>query len=184
MSQLPPKSSPNSSKIFKWVIVELTSTGEKEENIQSIIQSAHKLLKKPDLAVFVPAISQTVRDDSQTMFYMNGYVFIEYMLGVNYLRLRETTYFRDVLCSSYNNNEPQYSLLDDSELDSIRRGMDDLKVGEYKEGDAVLVKEGCYRNLPGVVSLVYEDKQNIQVAVNLLSKRMLIDFPVTYVEKV
>jgi transcription antitermination factor NusG len=182
VSQLPPKSSPNSSRI-KWVIVELTSTGEKEDNIQSIIQSAHKLLKKSEVEVFVPAISQTVRDDSQTMFYMSGYVFIEYIPGVNYLRLRETTYFRDVLCNSFDENGPQYSLLDDSELDPIRKGMDNLKVGEYKEGDAVIVKEGCYRNLPGVVSLVYEDKQNIQVAVNLLSKKMLIDFPVTYVEK-
>lgn len=182
MSQLPQENLPDSSRI-KWVIVELTSAGEKEETIQNIIQSAHKLLKNPDIEVFVPAISQTVRDDSQTMFYMNGYVFVEFVPGVQYLRLRETAYFRDVLCS-YDDGQPQYSLLDDRELDSIRQGMDDLKVGEYEVGEAVLVKEGCYRNLPGVISLVYDDGQNVQVAVNLRSKKILIDFPVTYIERI
>lgn len=117
---------------------------------------------------------------------MNGYVFIEYDPGAPYLALRETSYFRDVLCKSYRNSAPEYSLLSDSDLEPMRAGMEDLKSNSFQIGDSVCVITGTYRNLRGEISLVYDDGETVQVAVNHLrsKKGLLVDFPSTYLERV
>lgn len=126
---------------------------------------------------------QTARDDSQTMFFMDGYIFIKYEDGTPYLRLQDTMYFSSVLCTGGSRN-PQYSLLQDFQLDPLRRGMNDLKQVSFKVGDKIKVIEGNYKNLVGRVSLIFEDHKNVQIAVDLSSKKLLMDFPTTYLIKV
>ena len=63
------------SSSVQWVVVQLSSTGEKEEDIDILKQSARKILNRGDVEIFVPAISPKVRDESQTIFFMEGYVF-------------------------------------------------------------------------------------------------------------
>lgn len=166
--------------------MELTTAGEKEEKICNIISSAHKILRNNEVKVFIPAISQQVRNDFQTLFYMSGYIFIEFNPSISYTRLRDTQYFKDVLCSSEKSGKPHYCLLEDIQLDPIRKGMKDLKSGAYQEGDEVLVKKGQFKGLPGVISIVYEDGERVQVSVAFPfgSKRLLVDYPVTYIEKI
>lgn len=169
----------------RWVIVELSSSGEKETNVSAIQSSVHRILRRKDLDVFVPAISQGVRNESQTLFFMDGYIFVEFKEDVQYLKLRDTSYFRDVLCNSIRSgSSPTYSLLKDSELDPMRTGMEELKSGNFKIGDNVRVITGIYKNLRGEVSMVYDGGENIQLAVNhLRSKGLLMDFPATYLKK-
>lgn len=167
---------------LRWVIVELSSNGEREGDVDAIRSSVKKILGVGDIRVFIPAVSQQVRDDSQTLFFMDGYVFIEYRPGVSYLSLRDTAFFRDVLCNSTRapGGVPSYSLLNDSDLDPMRSGLQEMKRGSFSIGDRVRVVTGSYKNLRGEVSLVYDD-QTVQLSVNHLdSKRLLIDFPSTY----
>lgn len=165
----------------KWVIVSLSSNGERETNINAIKKSAQRIIKNVNVDVFVPAISQLVRGESETMFYMQGYIFIKFQENIHYLKLRETTYFNDVLCSLVN-RKIQYHLLDDSELKKIRQEVNNLKFSEFEVGDAVTVIKGNFKNLPGIISTVYDEEQ-IQVSVTLRSKSLLIDFPSTYLKK-
>jgi transcription antitermination factor NusG len=168
----------------KWVIVQLTPTGERETRIPVLKRSVHKLLKQ-ELDVFVPAISQQVREDSQTIAFMEGYVFVEYEPGISYLKLQETTFFSVVLCNSQRGDGlPQYSLLDDSQLDPLRKGMDDLKYGDFQVGDKVRVAKGSYKNLIGRVTLVLDDGKNVQVSADLRSKHLLMEFPTIYLARV
>jgi transcription antitermination factor NusG len=163
------------------VIVQLTSAGEREKRIPLITRSVHQILKRK-IDVFVPAISQTVRDDSQTMFFMDGYVFVKYEDNISYLKLQDTMYFSSVLCTG-GTKCPKYSLLEDFQLQPLRKGMDDLKQVNFKIGDKIKVIEGNYKNLVGRVSLVFEDKKSVQIAVDLASKKLLMDFPTTYLMK-
>lgn len=169
----------------RWVIVELSSTGEKETDVLSIKSAVCRILRRNDLEVFIPAISQGVRNDSQTLFFMDGYIFVEYHSGVSYLKLRDTSFFRDVLCTSSRDANPSFSLLSDVELEPMRAGTESLKSVSFKIGDQVRVITGTYKNLRGEVSLVYDDGKNVQVTVNhLRSKRgLLVDFPSTYLER-
>jgi hypothetical protein len=163
----------------------LSPAGEREKNVSLIVRSACVILRR-QVEVFVPAVSQKVRDESLTSFYLDGYVFIRFEEGVPYLRLQETTYFRSVLLKpgGGSGRHPNYSTLGDADLLPMREGLNSLKLNNFSRDDSVKVIKGVHKNLRGVVSAVYEDGETVQVYVALRSKSILIDFPATYLEKV
>jgi transcription antitermination factor NusG len=167
------------------VVVELSSLGEKEENVSVLAASVRRIVGKP-VEVFVPAVSQKGVGEFNTTFYMDGYAFVEFKPDINYLKLRETTYFRDVLCASGSKNtDPKYSLIDDKELNPVRAGMDEFKKRPFEVGDPVVVVQGFHKNLRGLVSLIYEEDDRVQINISHLdSKRLLMDFPMTFLEKI
>jgi len=173
----------NEAESKKWVIIQLTPAGERETRIPILKKAICRILKR-ELDVFVPAISQQVREDSQTIAFMEGYIFVEYVDDISYLKLQDTTFFSVVLCNSQRAGMPQYSLLDDDQLNPLRQGMDDLKYGDFQEGDRVKITKGSYKNLIGRITLMLDDGQNAQVSADLLSKHLLMAFPTTYLEKV
>lgn len=176
---------PNDPSVKRWVIVQLSSSGEREKNISQIIKSARQILSNKTIEVCVPAVSQKVRDDSQTMFYWDGYVFVEYQEGVQYLKLNETSYFQSVLVKpvSIGSRQKLFCFLSDKELDPMRRGLQNMKIGEFGEDDKVKIIKGQFKNLLGEVSVVYDGNEFIQVSVLLRSKKILIDFPASYLVK-
>lgn len=183
----PPSTTPS-----QWVVVQLTSLGEREKNIQLIVRSARQIISRKDLEVFVPAINQKGLDDSLTTWYSEGYVFIQYEPGVGYHKLGETTYFSSVLSSmSQVNGEKKriYSLLTDKELSHMRTGMHDLKVtaSRFKIDQKVKIIKGSYRGLPGKVAFLYDDGDKVQVFVPLRSIKetggLLMDFHASYLQK-
>ena len=95
----------------KWVVVQLSSLGEREKNIDLIKRAVKHLLGPVEM--FIPAIVQKVREESHTMVYMDGYVFVRFQEGMNYLKLQDTTYFKSVLCASSGGGRKSYCLLDD-----------------------------------------------------------------------
>ncbi len=161
----------------KWVVVQLTSAGERETDIKALERSVSRILRRP-IEVFVPAMSQDARDESQTTVYMAGYIFVLHEPGVDYTKLSDTTYFASVLVSGRT-----FQLLDDSKVRPIKDNVAAMKVGEFKVGAAVRVKRGIHKNLPGKVAYVYDGGENVQVHVKLASKEMLIDFPSSYLQK-
>lgn len=167
----------------KWVVVQLTSLGEREKNIEIISRAVRRLLG--EIEVFVPAFIQKVREESHTMVYMDGYVFVRFIEGVNYLKLQETTFFKCVLCTPGSNGKRTYHLLDNFVLDKMRDGVKGLKAqtADYNIGQDVRITKGQLKGLRGKVMLVYEDGKKIQVHVPLASKPVLIEFPPTHLEK-
>ncbi len=172
----------------KWVVVQLTPLGEREKNIALIRRSVKSILGI-ELDVFVPAISQKdVENGALTTWFSEGYVFVKYVPTVSYHKLSETNYFNTVLSSMSNVNGERkriYSLLDDKELAPMRVGMQDLKTErEFEVEQDVKIVKGTYKGLPAKISMVYEDREKVQVYVHLRSKKMFIDFPSSYIQKV
>lgn len=165
----------------KWVVVQLSPAGEREKNVSILERSVHRFLGK--LMVFVPAACQSakdeVRNDSHTMFYMEGYIFVEFRENINYGKLSDTTYFDSVL-----SNKTQLFLLDDSQVAPLRKGVEELKVGDFSVGDSVRVIRGSFKNLIGKIHCVYSGGEAVQVDLKLSSKPMLIDFPSGSIQKV
>jgi transcription antitermination factor NusG len=166
----------------KWVVVGLSSSGERETDIKTIANAVRRVLGR-ELEVFVPAISKKARDESHTLFYMDGYVFIQYQDGIPYMKLQDTSYFGQVLCAG-NAGSMTYSLVDDFVLDPLRKGVKDLSKCKFSVGDRVRVIKGEFRNLRGEVRAIYESGEVVQVDVSQRSKPMLIDFPTIYLQKV
>lgn len=171
------KTSPGTGK--RWVVVQLSQNGEHETNLTSITKSVERLLKRK-LETFIPATTQKVRSDQQTIFYMDGYIFVEYYDGVPYHRLNQTTYFESIVSFG----RDRLNLVHDRDIAPLRKGVDSLKVGLFKIGDEVKVIKGTFKNLTGTVSAVYDGGEQIQLNVKLSSKPMLIDYPSSYVVKV
>lgn len=169
-------SSNNNSK--KWVVVQLSSTGEKEKNI-SLFQKAVKRYLGKELAVFVPAANLSAREDNHVMYYMDGYIFIEHALNTPYHKLNDTTYFMCVLTHP----KTGVCLINDSEIDVMRKGMEKMKKGIFSKNDEVKVIRGSFKNLTGKISEVYDGGEFVQIDVGLLSKPLLIDYPANYLVK-
>jgi transcription antitermination factor NusG len=164
-------------------VVQLTSLGEREKNIDTIARAVRRILG--DVEVFVPAFIQKVREESHTMVYMDGYVFVRFAEGVNYLKLQETTYFKCVLCTPGAGGKRTYHLLDNFVLDKMRDGVKSLKTqtADYDISQDVRITKGTLKGLRGKVISVYEDGKKILVHVPLDSKPVLIEFPPTHLEK-
>lgn len=163
----------------RWVVVQLTSSAEREKNLKNIERAVHKTLRKI-LNVFIPASSQKAREDTQVIFFLDGYIFIEFAPGINYLKLNNTHFFEMVL----NHNKTGYHLLKDVDLAPIWSGVENLKIVPFSIGDLVKVKKGSFKNLTGSISHISEDGEKIQINLKLASKPVLIEYPASYLEKV
>ncbi|OPZ34812.1 MAG: hypothetical protein BWY99_02422 [Synergistetes bacterium ADurb.BinA166] len=171
----------------KWVVVQLTSLGEKEKNLALIERSARQILRRPDIKVFVPAVSQRGQKDSLTTWYSDGYVFIQHVEGVSYNALQDKAYFSTVLSKPHFLNGSRkliLSLLDDKDLDPIRSGLKVMTVGGFSVDQSVRITKGNYKNLRGKISVIYDGAEIVQVYIDLRSKKMFMDFPASYLEKV
>ena len=171
------KNSPNRDG-KKWVVVQLSPSAEKEKNLSVFQRSVKRYLKK-DLEVFVPAANLAAREDNHVMFYMDGYIFIEYADGVDYSKLNETVYFANVLTQGRSG----VCCINDSEIQIMRKGVESMKVGKFAKNDEVKVLKGSFKNLTGRVSEVYDGGEFVQIDVGLLSKPLLIDYPANYLVK-
>jgi transcription antitermination factor NusG len=180
------KSQPEPSQPSKWVVVQLTPMGEREKNISLIEKSIHQILKRKDLSVFVPAVSQKGQKDSLTTWYADGYIFIQFVPGVSYSLLQDKAYFSIVLSKPNVENGVRklaYSLLEDKDLDPMRDGMKVMTVGGFRVDQRVRITKGNFKNLKGKISVIYDGAETVQVYVDLLSKKMFLDFPASYLEK-
>lgn len=182
----PPELNSVPVKFKKWVCIELTLAGEKEKRLHLLVKSVNQILRTTLLEVFIPAITQKVRDESSVLAYMEGYIFAEYKEILNYMRLQETNYFKLVLMRpSYEGRRKKmvYSLLTDMDMVSLRKGVDSLNSGNFKPGDIARVIKGNFKGLNAEVIEVI-DESIIQVYVDLKSKKTILDFPPTYLVKV
>lgn len=177
---------PPDSNIGDWVIVALSQFGEKEKNLEAIKKSSLRLLRRA-LEVFIPAKTIKVREEEQVNFYLDGYIFIKYEDGVDYTRLNDTPLFSNVLVKRLRNAKGEryfvYCLVKDKELEPLRARMEAAPEPEFKIGDSILIRQGTYKNLQGVISSIYDDGKNCQIKVDLRSKCLLVDFPISYVTK-
>lgn len=163
----------------KWVVVQLSTTAERENDLTTIKRSVKRYLGK-DLQVFIPAASLSVREDSHVMFYMDGYIFIEYVTGINYTKLNETTYFASVLTHP----KTGYSCIPDSEIETLRKGVEAMKIGKFRVGDEVTILKGNYKNMRGRIKQVYDGDESYQVDIGLGSKPILADYWASWLAKI
>ena len=170
-------------KTLKWVSVELSSLGEHEKNPEVIKGAVHRYIG--DVDVFVPSVSMKRQEEEHTLCYMEGYVFIEYKDGINYMHLQDIPLFKTVL-HTVRGGAISYNLIDDKVLNPMRDGVEALKHVSLTKDDPIKVNKGVYKNLLGTVSQVYDDDEVadpiVQVYINLRSKKVLIDFPASYLD--
>lgn len=176
---LKPASKKQQINSSKWVAVQLSALGEREKNPVNIENLIHRCLGKT-VETFIPSVSLKRQDESQTLCYMEGYIFVGYHDGIDYLRLLNIPLFKDVL-HTIRSGVVTYNLIENAVLNPVRDGIENMQHAEFKIDTPVRISKGTFKNLLGTVSQVY-DANTVQVFVNLKSKQMLIDFPASYLE--
>ena len=164
---------------ISWVAVQLSSLGEREKNPTNIENLIHRCLGKT-VEVFIPSVALKRQEESQTLCYMEGYIFVGHHDGIDYLRLLNIPLFKDVL-HTIRGGVVVYNLIDNAVLNPVRDGMENMQHAEFKIDTPVKIIKGTFKNLLGKISQVY-DASTVQIFINLKSKQMFIDFPASYVE--
>lgn len=170
-------SSPDESKQNRWVVVGLSTIGERESNVKLLSDAVRGTLGV-QLEIFVPAVSK-----KHASYYMDGYIFVKYVPGVQYMKLQDTQYFNQVLRSG-RGQDVAYSLVDDSTLAPLRKAVKKFGICKFAENDHVRVVKGEYKGMDGHIIAIYDGGETVQVDMSRRSKPVLADYPVIYLEKI
>jgi len=132
-----------------WVILELTSKGEREARQGQLSQILARYSGVPRCDIYVPIVKV---GQSEPICLMEGYIFVRTGHPSHvYWDLKETEMVRNVISEI----DPKTGLISkgvvtDSDLKKMILKADSLG-GKYKEGSKVQIKAGAFEGLEGTV---------------------------------
>lgn len=170
--------------IDQWVIVELSSRGEKKDKheLEEVLQDR----VDRDVEIFIPSTSFWKNDDCVTIWLMEGYIFFEAGHPASfYFDLEGSPYISKVL--TRDDPSGRYLLyIDQEEIESLKSRLREQSMKNIEEGDQVEIKEGTYESLRGEVFDLPEDQEEVYVKVTELGAldEIIIEIPEAFLEKV
>jgi len=151
----------------------------KNMDINIIRENIYKKIGR-SCEVFIPAVTSSIRDTHRTIYYIDGYMFIEYKHDINYNKILEYEVVEHILTDLGTRN---YSFISDKEIQKMKEEMD-IKIKNINRilaGDEVVVVSGTYKNIQGIVTKI--DGDTAYVEISLRSGDRIIDFPLNYLTK-
>ena len=139
-----------------WVALELTRHGEKLVEDGELGDEIRRLLgvrdADPPWAMFIPARVYTKNDKKITIHLMEGYAFVATGLDeVVYFRLEQSKLVQQVMSSRGSRGIRRLETISDSEVADLRRQLNQEVAADIIPGMRVLVTEGIYSKLEGIV---------------------------------
>lgn len=136
-----------------WVVLELTHQGEKLIEEGSLEVELRKGLDvEDDWPVFVPARIFRKKGRRVTVHLMEGYAFMASGLDeVRYFRMENTKLVSKVLATHTNRGIRALSTIPDSRVAELRRQLNAEVAADIVPGMRVLVTDGVYSKLEGIV---------------------------------
>lgn len=136
-----------------WVALELTRHGEKLVEEGTLAADLRKALDvEEDWPVFIPARVYEKNGKRITVHLMEGYAFIATGLDeVRYFRLEGTKHIEQVMSSRGARGIRRLETIDDAQVSDLRRRLSEEVAADIVPGMTVLVTDGVYSKLEGVV---------------------------------
>jgi 5'-3' exonuclease/transcription antitermination factor NusG len=162
--------------VGEWVVLELSSRGEREDPDQVRSAISHALR---DAETFVPAAITQAGDDRVIHYLMDGYAFVKLdRQPTDYFKLEGTKYVQSVLVKpGVGSRHRRISTVTDTAIlrmqDQIRQ-LVDQGIGV---GDSVKITSGPYRNMRATVVEEIQEEGKVQVYIKLRSKQSLVTLP-------
>lgn len=141
-----------------WVVLELTPIGEKLVEEGTLAVELRRLLGVEETwPVFVPSRSFEKKEKMVTIHLMEGYAFIATGLDeIHYFRLEQTKVVEQVL-SQQTRGVRVLSTIPDSHINDLRRRLNQELASDIIPGMEVIVLEGTYAKLQGMVEDIEKD---------------------------
>jgi len=139
-----------------WVALELTRLGEKCIEEGYLSGEIRRLLgvadADPEWPVFIPSRIYEKRGKTITVHLMEGYAFVATGLDeVVYFRLEQTKLVQQVMSSRGGRGIRRLETISDQEISDLRRQLNQEVANDIVPGMKVLVTEGVYSKLEGIV---------------------------------
>lgn len=136
-----------------WVALELTRQGEKLVEDGTLADELRRELDvEEDWAVFIPARVYEKRGKRITVHLMEGYAFVATGLDeVHYFRLENSKLVEQVMGTRTTRGMRVLSVIPDSQIVDLRRRLSEEVAADIIPGMQVLVTEGVYSKLEGIV---------------------------------
>lgn len=142
-----------------WVALELTRQGEKLVEEGTLAEELRKELEvEEDWPVFIPARVYEKKRKRITVHLMEGYAFIATGLDeVRYFRLEQTKLVEQVMATRAARGIRVLYVIPDSKVSDLRRRLNQEVAADIIPGMQVLVTDGIYSKLEGIVMDVEGD---------------------------
>jgi len=139
-----------------WVALELTRHGEKYVEDGTLAREIRRLLgvvdKEEEWPVFIPSRVYEKRGKIITVHLMEGYAFVATGLDeVVYFRLEQTKLVQQVMSSRGGRGIRRLETISDQEIADLRRQLNQEVASDIVPGMRVLVTDGVYSKLEGIV---------------------------------
>jgi len=165
-----------------WVALELTRHGEKLVEEGTLDDELRKALDvEEDWPVFVPARVYEKNGKRITVHLMEGYAFVATGLDeVFYFRLENSKIVEQVMSSRGSRGIRRLETIHDSQVSDLRRRLSEEVAADIVPGMTVLVTDGVYSKLEGVVMDVEGD--HAVVRFELRSLEVISKIPKVFLE--
>lgn len=136
-----------------WVALELTRQGEKLVEDGTLDEELRRALDvEEEWPVFTPARVYEKRGKRITVHLMEGYAFVATGLDeVRYFRLENSKLVEQVMGTRTTRGMRVLSVIPDSQIVDLRRRLSEEVAADIIPGMQVLVTEGVYSKLEGIV---------------------------------
>ena len=167
----------------RWVTLELSRKGEKEEPEALRDLLSHAAGGK-DVEIFVPAMSYFRKDHALTLTVMEGYAFVRAGFpAAFYFEFEKSPYVSKVL-STDDRTGRYLCYVPDSAIQEMRSQLRDQSIREVDQGDEVSIVDGVYAGLEGTVLKVLDNDEDALVNIHgLVSIETVVEFPLQYLKR-
>lgn len=167
-----------------WVALELTRQGEKLVEEGDIAGEIRKMLGVDDhWPVFIPSKIYEKRGKRVTIHLMEGYVFVATGLDeVVFFRLEGTKYIEKVMTQESTRGMRVLSAIPDEQINDMRRQLSEEVANDIIPGMKVLITEGDYAKLEGVVEDL--EGEYAIIYVELRSLKLIFKTPKVFLETI
>jgi transcription antitermination factor NusG len=165
-----------------WVTLELTRQGERLVEEGKLEEELRRLLDIPeDWPVFIPARVFEKNGKRITVHLMEGYAFVATGLDeIHYFRAENTKLVSQVLASRGPRNMRVLSVIPDAKIFDLRRQLSEEVANDIIAGMPVIVTDGIYAKLEGIVLDIEGD--HAVVRFDLRSLQVIAKIPKIFLE--
>lgn len=158
-----------------WVTIVLSPLGEQKVEEGTLERSLRQDLDvEENYPIFIPAITFMKGRRGVTIHLLQGYAFVAAGLPeVRYFALEQRPYVEQII--STRGRMRTIAVIPDSNIRDLRRQLQEQVASDIKEGEHVIVTEGPYRKLDGVVTGI--DGTSAYVFIRLRSLQAVATVP-------
>ena len=164
-----------------WAVLELSATGEKEENPNLIKKDLIQII--PQIEVFIPIYWNEDQQFQRKIELMQGYIFVTGAVAPkSYFLLESSKYISSVLSHKMRGTrEPD--LVPDEQVVNLQLQLSSKIKKDFEVNDIVKFLDGQFKNLTGRIISILDDKEVDVHVSGLKSADFIVRIQKVYLDK-